>query len=177
MTYPNRNSLDDFSVRGAERCAASGSLEAWVHRYLTSGPWANVPLSQALKLKERFWLGPIDVRLDNIDRQCGPEPDMLYREPVEQWERRIETLRSSVADVLDLPPLIVNSVNGTLRNPSGTFRFVIADGTHRLEALKRIGRESFPVLIWFEATEQRDEYLQERLHHRAGPPVCRPGAP
>ena len=154
--------LDDFSVRGAQRCAETGRIEHWVHTYLNTGSWANKPLSDGLKLKGRFWLGPTPVRLDNIDRLCGPEEDMIYREPLAQWERRLSQMQASIEDLLDLPPLIVNTVNGSLRNGDGTFRFVIADGSHRLEALKRMGEECFYVLIWFETLAQRQAYLRER---------------
>ncbi len=157
----DRDILRDFSVRGARRCAESGLLEAWIHTYLRDGRWANLPLSDGLRLKDRFWVGPTEVRLDNIERECGPEAGMIYPEAPEIWERRLASLQASIRDVLEVPPLIVNSRNGTLRNPDGTFRFVIADGSHRLEALKRMGKESFHVLIWFETEEQRAEYLQE----------------
>ena len=94
MSFDTRqDTLRDFSVRGAERCAECGLLEAWVHAYLTGGSWANLPLSDGLKLKERFWVGPVEVRLADIDRQCGPEEDMIYREPAERWERRLASSR------------------------------------------------------------------------------------
>ena len=159
---PPQDALHDFSVRGAERCADRGVVEARVHAYLTSGYWANVPLAEGLKPKERDWVGPTDVPLDDIDRQCGPEEGMPYREPAELWERRVGQLLATAEDVRDPPPLIVHSSNGTRRNRDGTLRFVVADGAHRLEALKRSGRASCHALIWFETAEQRDEYLRWR---------------
>lgn len=48
--------LSDFSVRGAQRCADSGMLEEWSHGYLRGGRWANLPLSDGIKLEERFWV-------------------------------------------------------------------------------------------------------------------------
>lgn len=95
-------------------------------------------------------MGPVEVRLDNVDRKCGPEEEMAFREPAEQWERRLAELQASICNVLDLPPLIAEGMGGTLRNEDGTFRFLVADGTHRLEALRRLGRESFHMLVWFE---------------------------
>jgi hypothetical protein len=84
----------------------------------------------------------------------------------EPWERRLANLQASVRDALAVPALIVNSMNGTLRNPDGTFRFMIADGSHRLEALKRMGKACFHVPIWFVAEEQRAEYLAGRKNRR-----------
>jgi uncharacterized ParB-like nuclease family protein len=154
--------LRDFSVRGAARCAEAGVLEEWIHAYLRTGHWANLALSDGLKLEERFWVGPAEVRLDDVDQPCGPGSDKRFREPEEKWERKIAELLGSISDVLDLPPLIVSSGNGTFRNPDGTVRFLVADGCHRLEALRRMGRERVHVLAWFETEAQRTEYLRER---------------
>ena len=154
--------INDFSVHGAQQCAKAGVIEEWIHTYLNTGSWANVPLSDGLKLKERYWVGPVLVRLDNMDRACGPEEGMTYKEPEEQWDKRLLQIQTSLKEVTDLPPLITNSINGTLRNADGSFRFMIADGSHRLQALRNMGIEEFYVLIWFETEEQRAEYLEER---------------
>ena len=128
--------LSDFSFHGAQQCADAGRIEAWIHAYLNTGYWANLPLSDGLKLKERFWVGPILVRVDNIDRVTGPEEEMPYREPQEQWDRRLLEIQRTMKALADLPPLIVNAKNGTHRNEDGTYRFIIADGSHRLQALQ-----------------------------------------
>ncbi|HEX8830570.1 MAG TPA: ParB/RepB/Spo0J family partition protein [Longimicrobium sp.] len=161
-TMVDHEILRDFSVLGAQACAERGMLEAWVHAYLSGGAWANPALSDGLRLKERFWVGPVEVRLRDIDRHCGPELGITHWEPRDQWERRLAELQASIGDVMELPPLIVTAYGGLLRNRDGTHRFLTADGTHRLEALKRMGRETFHVLIWFETETQREEYLRER---------------
>ena len=152
----------NWTVAGAMRWAEVGRLEEWIHTYLGVAEWANPGLSNGLKLKERFWVGPAEVLLCDIDRHCGPEPEMEFREPAEQWERRIEAMRASIHSVTDLPPLILDARNGTRRNVDGSMRFVCADGTHRLEALRRQGRERCFGVIWFETDDVRAEYLAER---------------
>lgn len=161
MTDREMDLFRDFSVHGARRCAECGRLEEWVHAYLTGGAWANLPFSDGLKLKKRYWVGPVRVRLADLDRKCGPEEGMEFWEPPEVWERRVAELCASIEDVMAVPPLIVESANGTLRNPDGTF-FMVADGSHRLEAFRRMACEHAHVLIWFETAAQRREYLAQR---------------
>jgi len=132
-----------------------------VHSYLTSGPWANIELSDRLKDKERHWFGPFRLSLSLVERQCGPEEEMLYREPQEIWDSRLKKMADGITDPLLLPPPIVNTMNGSLRNPDGTLRFVLADGTHRVESLKLKGHSEFWFVAWFETTEQLEDFKSQ----------------
>lgn len=152
----------EFSVPGACRCASSKQLAAWVDAFLTSGPWANEPLANYLRSPGRYWAGPVLLPGRELVRICGPEPGMRYSEPLSRWEQRVEDLRASIVDPTALPPLIVHpwkpETEGTTGPPRG---WLIADGAHRFEALKRRGSESFWALIWFEEEIDFENFMQQ----------------
>ncbi len=52
----------------------------------------NQGLSDGLKLQKRFWIGPVLVNVNELHRSRGPESDMEYVEPIENWEHRINRL-------------------------------------------------------------------------------------
>ena len=151
----------DFSLAGAQRWAAAGQIEAWVHAYLGQQPWANAPLSEGLKRQPRYWVGPTAVRLDNMDRTTGPEPGMRYRQSPKGWEEHVEAIREAL-DPDTLPPLMGYTNDGRHRNADGTFRFLLADGNHRHEALVRYGETHAQALLWFESEADRKAFLKER---------------
>jgi hypothetical protein len=84
--------MHNFTVASAQEYAAAGRLEAWIHCYLNTGPWANEPLSQGLKLQQRWWRGPLEVGLADLDRVVGPEPGREYQVTPGNWEERTRQL-------------------------------------------------------------------------------------
>jgi hypothetical protein len=138
--------VNKFDVRSAQEYAAAGRLEEWIHGYLNTGPWANEPLSLGLKLQQRWWRGPLEVRLADLDRVVGPEPGMEYVVASENWEERTRQLAHSFTNPLALPPLIVEYRQAALS---------IRDGNHRYGAMQRLGWPACWVLIWYNS---EDEY-------------------
>ena len=69
-----------FDVASCRAAARAGHLEDWLHRYLRRGPWANLGLSDGLRRCPRNWIGPVLLRLNALERCCGPEPDGIPRE-------------------------------------------------------------------------------------------------
>ena len=132
------------TASSAKEFARDGRLEEWIHTFLLSDGH-NRAFSDGLKLVPRFYHGPMDMPIRLFRRCCGPEPDMKYHEPEEWFEKRVNALREALQTDGDFPPLIVNYVKG---------EFVINDGNHRYEALRRIGREKHPVIFW--VTEKED---------------------
>lgn len=127
-----------FNVSECNEYSRKGMLEEWVHLFLNSAG-NNPEFSKGLKLYKRYWLGPVMCDLNKLKRCCGPEQDIKFYEPVENWERRINTLMDLINNGWDMPPLIVNDENGY---------FEVNDGNHRHEAMIRLGIKKYWVIFW-----------------------------
>lgn len=127
-----------FNVEEAIDYSSKGKIEEWVHIFLNS-VGNNVAFSEGLKLQKRYWLGPILYDLEKINRCCGPEEDIKFHEPTENWEKTVQKMMELIQNGWDMPPLIVNHDKGQLE---------INDGNHRHEALMRSGIEKFWVIFW-----------------------------
>lgn len=128
-----------FTVHSARAAGVEGDLEAWTHKYL-NGPGGNPGFSEGLWLQRRWWRGPLKVPLSTLERTCGPESEMPWRESAEAWDRRTNELVGSYTDIEDWPPLIVEYVNG---------RLLIRDGNHRFAALERLGENECWIILWY----------------------------
>jgi hypothetical protein len=134
-----------FDSRAALEAARQGRTHEWVQEYLRAGIWANHGLADGLLLAPRWWLGPFQAPLEYFARKCGPEPEMEYVEPVENWNSYVETIAASIISPEDLPPLIVERRNG---------QWLIADGNHRHEAMLRKGFGSCWALGWLNSESE-----------------------
>jgi hypothetical protein len=134
-----------FTVKEAIEFSNKGAIEEWVHSFLTT-VGDNQALSDGLKLEKRYWVGPILIKLDRLKRCMGPEQYMEFVDSVENWEKHIQKFQKLVKDRWDMPPLIVQNINGELS---------VRDGNHRLEALRREGYDEFWVIIWH--SEKQDD--------------------
>jgi hypothetical protein len=122
-------------------------IHDWVQAYLrTPGHWINLGLADGLLHAPRWWLGPFQAPIETLFRKCGPEPEMEFRMPLDSWNTRIEKMSSAITDIEQLPPLIVERRGD---------RWVIADGTHRHETLRRLGHKTCWTFAWFNS---EDEY-------------------
>jgi hypothetical protein len=141
----------EFSTAAAKAQAGEGHLEQWIYRYLESGVWANIGLREGLQKQPRWWIGPIAVELNTLNRCCGPEPSLEYRVPQKAWDDKVIGITNSLTDALDVPPLIVEYRAGA---------FIVRDGNHRHEAMRRKSWLKCWGLIWhnsqpdFEASQK-----------------------
>lgn len=145
MVDQEQVSLSSFDTTGAIACARTGRLEEWIHTYLTSGPWANMPFSDGLKRQNRWWAGPIEVPLASLRRALGPEPDREYVVSINSWLERIIPIAESLSDPLAVPPLIVEYRGGHLS---------VRDGNHRHGAMQRAGWATCWAVIWHNSEEE-----------------------
>jgi hypothetical protein len=106
--------LTRYNLASVRQFAAMGQLETWIHAYLNDGEWANPGLSEGLTLQQRYWLGPLEMALDQLVRTCGPEPEMPHQVALDSWERRVENIAGQLEHPDDLPPLIVEYRQGML---------------------------------------------------------------
>lgn len=130
------SSAQDFSM--------NGKLEDWVHAYLLSDG-NNETFSRGLKMVNRFYIGPLKMPLSLFSRCCGPEENMKWRVNAAGFEQKVNKLEEVMKNEDDLPPLIVNYVDG---------RFDLSDGNHRYEAATRLGIKEKFVIIWI--TDKHD---------------------
>ncbi len=151
-------SLHDFTVEGAMQCAGQGWLEAWIRAYLSTGEDDyHQRLGAWFDRAERFWIGPVELPLARLIRRLGPEEAMPWKEPREDWERRVTAIQNAFAHPQDMPPMIARAA----RDETGAFRLLLNDGAHRHEALKRLGETTFWVLIWFDSAALRRAFMAE----------------
>ncbi len=130
----------DFTVAAALAYAERSQLEEWIHAYLLGGAWANAPLSNGLKLQQRWWRGPVEVDLEAVQRCCGPEPEMEFRVDPAAWGTRTGELAAGFTSLEAIPPLIAEYRDGVLS---------VRDGNHRHEAIRRKGWRTCWVIIWY----------------------------
>lgn len=133
-----------FDTRSAQKAASDGEIEAWVHRYLTAGKWANPAFSQGLKREQRWWNGPLEVGVAALTRCVGTEPGMEYRVSQEYWSERTRKMAESMTDAVSIPPLIVEYRGGELS---------VRDGNTRLGAMERLGWQKCWAIIWYSSAE------------------------
>lgn len=138
------------TVRGAHAAAALGRIDDWVFEFLSSGLGANPAMALGLRKQRRWWIGPVVLPLHSLVRLCGPEPDMQYRQSVDAWEVHVSAIMR--ADLEHLPPLILEYRG--LDVPLG-----MHDGSHRHEALRRMGEAQVSALIWCNSEADFDEAL------------------
>jgi hypothetical protein len=140
----------DFDAAGAERAAKAGQLEAWVDGYLRSGDWANIPLADGLHLAPRWWVGPLEVELDDLSPCVGSGAEYEYDFPAEQLNGWIDEIACQFpTDARFLPPMIAEFRNGDLS---------LRDGNKRYWAMRQLGWESCWTLIWFNDSAEYDAF-------------------
>jgi len=139
-----------FGVLSCIDAANCGRLDDWVHRYLSGGLWANAGLRDGLRLQRRYWIGPLLVPLQKLERCCGPEPAMEFPVPTDAWENKISNIASGLTDPKNLPPLIVEWRAGVLS---------VRDGSHRHGAMTAAGWSDCWVVVWCNTS---DDYARAR---------------
>lgn len=132
------------------RLASEGRLEEWVHGFLNS-VGKNVGLSDGLRLQPRYWIGPLVLPLERLERCCGPESSMEYVMNEERWDAYTGRMAESLAKGWAPPPVIAQYGDG---------HFVLRDGNHRHEGLRRAGKKSYWCLIWCDSEEGRQEAVR-----------------
>ena len=136
------------TLSSAREFAAANKLEDWIHAFLLSDG-DNKAFSDGLKICERFYIGPILMPLFLFTRCVGPEEDMKYRTTAESFKKHVNGLQKILEQTQDMPPLIVNYVDG---------RFELNDGNHRFEALKRLGVTEFHFVVWITDLQDYNDF-------------------
>lgn len=142
---------DDWTVDGAQRAAERDELGDWVAGFLASPGSDNEELAAGLSDPPRWWLGPVQVPIDQLHRLAGP-PGAPVVEVVdeEDWRDDVEDLAEQIDDGSEAPPVVASHRSGQL---------VLEDGNHRVEALRRAGVDLAWTVIAFDDPEERDRFV------------------
>lgn len=141
----------EYTIDSARAAAARDELGAWVAEFLASPGSDNAVLGAALNDPPRSWLGPVELPLDQLNRLAGP-PGAPVLEAVDDdyWRDDVEELADKVDDGHQPAPVIVTHRDGQL---------LLEDGNHRVEALRRAGRDQAWAVVAFDGSEARDAFI------------------
>jgi hypothetical protein len=139
-----------FDLRGAQRAAAEGETARWVGEFLASRGSDNAVLAAALAQRRHWWLGPVELPIDDLVRLAGPEDDALVPIDEREWEADVQSMEESVESGWQPPPLLAEYQDG---------RVLLQDGNHRYEALNREGAATAWVLVYFDDPAARDTFV------------------
>jgi len=141
----------EHTVETARSAAAEDDLGDWVSRFLRSPGSDNAALAEILSDPPRWWIGPVQVPLDQLHRLAGPSGHPVMEEVGEdEWRDDVDDLAGRIEDGLEPPPVVVSHRDGTL---------VVEDGNHRIEALRRAGAHQAWAVVGFEDVASRDRFV------------------
>jgi hypothetical protein len=137
-------------VDSAREAAIRDELSDWVARFLSSPGSDNAALAEILSDPPRYWLGPVQLPLDQLHRLAGPpgEP-VLCPMDEDDWGDNVDEMEALVEDGWDPPPVIVTHRDGQL---------VLEDGNHRVESLRRAGNRLAWAVVGFEEPAERERF-------------------
>jgi hypothetical protein len=140
-----------YTVESARTAAARDDIAAWVARFPASPGSDNPVLSQQLTNELAWWAGPVQLPLHQLQRLAGPPGDpVLCPVDEEYWGERVRAMDKLAERGWDPPPVIVAFRRG---------EFVLEDGNHRVEGVRRAGRRTIWAVVGFAQREQRDRFL------------------
>ncbi len=135
-----------FDLASARQFAQESNAQEWIRLYLHTPPWANVKIWRFMRRQSLNWHGPEVVEISQLQRTCGPEEGMRYREDSNYWEWAVAQIATGLSEPEQVPPLLVCRIQGSL---------VILDGNHRHEAFRRFGWHTCWALIGSTEVKER----------------------
>jgi len=136
MTY-------ESTASSAIAFAQAGRLEEWMHLFLCN-EGGNREFSDGLKLQPRIYHAPRMMDLRLFERCCGPEDGLKHQISASGFRKNVKAIMKKFkAGNWDMPPLIINFVNG---------KYELNDGNHRFEALRKLGVHEYWTIIWETST-------------------------
>jgi hypothetical protein len=142
---------EEFTTESARAAAAADRLGEWVSDFLCSPGSDNAALAGLLSDPPRWWIGPVQVALDDLHRLAGPAGAPVLEEvDDDEWRDDVDDLSERIEAGHEPPPVIASFRDDQL---------VLEDGNHRVEALRRSGAEQAWTIIGFDSAIARDRYL------------------
>ncbi len=149
IVCPLMSDTRTFSLASAVAASKADELALWVGEFLSSRGSDNAALAAGLAQREHWWLGPLQVPVDDLVRLAGPEDEALVPIEPKEWEGDIESMEESIESGWEPPPLLAEFQDG---------RLLLQDGNHRYEALVRTGELEAWVLVWFDDKSEWESY-------------------
>jgi len=141
----------EFTPETARAAARHDRLGDWVAEFLCSPGSDNAVLAHELTDRLGWWLGPVEVPIDDLHRLAGPPGAPVLQElDDDEWRDDVDDLSRRIEAGHEPPPVIASYRSG---------RLVLEDGNHRVEAVRRACAGQAWVVIGFESPEERDGYL------------------
>jgi hypothetical protein len=139
-----------YSLATARAAAERDELDAWVAEFLASPGSDNADLAAILTSEPRWWLGPVELPIAELNRLAGPAGDPVVVEvDEEEWGDDVADLGEKVEEGWEPPPVVVTFRDGQL---------VLEDGNHRVEGLRRAGEETAWAVVGFDDPEERARF-------------------
>jgi hypothetical protein len=143
----------EYSVEAARAAADRDELNAWVAQFLASPGSDNAVLGEELTEPPRTWVGPMRLPIDRLHRLAGPSGDpVLVPVDDDYWRDDIDGMAARIEQGWEPPPVIV-----TFRDD----QLALEDGNHRVEGLRRAGRDEAWALVSFETDRDRERFELE----------------
>jgi hypothetical protein len=142
--------METYTLNTAVEYSNQGRIEEWIHDYLR-GEGDNISFSDGLMLEKRYYIGPVKMPLNLFQRCCGPEAGLKYRIDKSGFEKRVNTMCVKLNSGWDMPPLIINYVDG---------KFELNDGNHRYEALIRSAKTEYYIIIWITKLNDYQNFVE-----------------
>jgi hypothetical protein len=140
----------EYSVDSARRAAERDELRDWVRRFLASPGSDNAELGEQLSKSHRWWIGPVELPLDRLNRLAGPPGAPVIEEVDEdEWRDDVDDLAEDVEEGWDPPPVVVTHDDGQL---------LLEDGNHRVEGVRRAGGTTVWGVVGFDDPGERDRF-------------------
>jgi hypothetical protein len=142
---------NEYTVASAREAADRDDLATWVADFLASPGSDNAELGRQLTETERWWLGPLQLPIDQLHRLAGP-PGAPVIEVVDEdeWRPDVEDAAERIESGWEPPPVIVSHRAGQL---------VLEDGNHRVEGLRRANTDLTWAVIAFDDPDERDAFV------------------
>jgi hypothetical protein len=149
-----------FTVESARAASEQEDLSTWVARFLASPGSDNPVLAEQLTDELRWWAGPVQLPLDQLQRLAGPpgEP-VLCQVDEDYWDERVDAMDKLTEQGWKPPPVIVACRNG---------QFILEDGNHRVESVRQAGWRETWAVVGFTHQEDRDRFAVAWTDSSAG---------
>jgi hypothetical protein len=140
-----------FSTSSAREASDRGELGTWVAEFLASPGSDNELLAERLADGDPAWFGPIQLPISELNRLAGPagEPVLEVVEE-DEWRDDVEEMKEKIDDGWEPAPMIVSWRDE---------QFVLEDGNHRAESLRRSGEETAWSIVRFDDAAERDRFV------------------
>lgn len=137
----------EFTTASAKKMANEGLIAEWVQEYLR-GEGDNAPLADGLLLTQRYYLGPMELPLEDFQRNTGPEINREFQVTLESFQANIKGIQERLNQDWDMPPLLIQYDQGT---------YQLSDGNHRHAALMDMGKRDYSIIFWCSSEKELEE--------------------